>query len=394
MWSKKKQVTVCPSVQQLEAFHLGRLPQSELAALAMHLEGCDGCEAILTDIARKQLGLPQCSDNVPSDQLLAEPEWKQLEAAAAAITPRPPTLPSILSAYQAPQIPGYKINRRVAMDVYEARPENSEDEVIARVFRGCVMRDESDARRLLTKSQETSSATQDCVLPAIDVVPTPAFTAVITPFVEAESLAQIIKARRTRDQVTAPPCTLTAAPDAAYLRAVTAILGQVIRATSVIHRRGDLFPELRTSSVLVASSLTTHLDDFAVLGFRWPNRGGLSAGLVPSTSRYPNELPDVLVTHPSFLAPEEWQMERVVGARADVFRLGVLAYHALTLHLPYGDGSVSRRTKPPRRPSDRQPLLSRGLDAIILRALAIKPDERFASAAEMHEAWLDDALAL
>jgi serine/threonine protein kinase len=390
MWSKKKKPPVdCPSREQLEAFHLGRLPPVELADFVAHLDGCDVCESILIDLARKQVGLPKSSDSVPSDELLAELELRQLETAAAAITPRPPKLPRILSAYQAPQVPGYQTTRCLATNVYEARPEKTEDEVILRVLRGCVVRDKSAVRRLLAQSHKVARATEGCVLPVIDVISMPGFTVVAMPLVEAESLAQIIRRRRVGgDNVAGPFGALITGPDRQYLQAVIAILERVIRAVSIVHQRGDQYPDLRTSSVLLAANSSVCLDDFGMSCFRWPSRGGLSAGVVPGPSRYANELPDVFVAHPSFLAPEEWRMDRAVDACADVFRLGVLAYHALTLHLPYGDGSVSRRTKPPRPPSDCQPALSPELDNIILRALAIRPEERLEDAGEMHAAWV------
>ncbi|WP_437292019.1 serine/threonine-protein kinase [Sorangium sp. So ce406] len=90
-----------------------------------------------------------------------------------------------------------------------------------------------------------------------------------------------------------------------------------------------------------------------------------------------------------YMAPEQCLDARDVDARADLYSLGVIAFELLTGRPPFvGDASavvhahVSQR---PRRPSELAPV-PRGVDDVLLRALAKARDERFGSARAFAEA--------
>jgi WD40 repeat protein len=89
-----------------------------------------------------------------------------------------------------------------------------------------------------------------------------------------------------------------------------------------------------------------------------------------------------VVGSPAFMAPEQWFDPGGVDHRADVYALGALAYVALTGRLPFA-GATAReqarehaRTPPP--PLGDGALAA--LDAVIGKALAKRPDDRFESA--------------
>jgi serine/threonine protein kinase len=88
-------------------------------------------------------------------------------------------------------------------------------------------------------------------------------------------------------------------------------------------------------------------------------------------------------TRPGFISPEEWRAERDIGAPADVFRLGVIMYQALTLRLPFGIAPLSYRTRAPMPPRHLQRLVPGPVDEIIMRCLAVRKAERFATAADI-----------
>lgn len=75
------------------------------------------------------------------------------------------------------------------------------------------------------------------------------------------------------------------------------------------------------------------------------------------------------------LAPEQRRGE-AADARTDVFQLGALAYRVCTGRNPYGEGFESK----PTPPSERHEGASRELDEVVLRALAVDPDERYETA--------------
>lgn len=91
-----------------------------------------------------------------------------------------------------------------------------------------------------------------------------------------------------------------------------------------------------------------------------------------------------------YFAPEQLAGE-AVDQRADLFSLGVMMFEIFTGQRLF-DGSdqnkimrLNRRAKIPK-PSKLQPKIPPGLEAVILRALERKPDDRFQSAREMRAA--------
>jgi len=91
---------------------------------------------------------------------------------------------------------------------------------------------------------------------------------------------------------------------------------------------------------------------------------------------------------PAFLAPEIWHGEKA-DARSDIYALGTTLYYLVTGSTPFGGGSVgdllrAHAEQVPMAPSERlgEPL-PEGLDAIVLRCLAKRRDDRFPSVADL-----------
>lgn len=105
--------------------------------------------------------------------------------------------------------------------------------------------------------------------------------------------------------------------------------------------------------------------------------------------------------HASYAAPELQGGPGVINFRSDLFSLGVILYELITLELPYDNlgGKAGRPeyvqqmknclTPPSRLSPDFNQIpqsISAGMDRLICRALALEPDERFATPG----AWLDE----
>jgi serine/threonine-protein kinase len=87
-----------------------------------------------------------------------------------------------------------------------------------------------------------------------------------------------------------------------------------------------------------------------------------------------------------YLSPEQAQGQ-AVGARSDLYAIGIMLYELLTGTVPFeGDSVVAialrHLSEPPRPPSTFVPTISPNLDAIVMRALEKDPDRRFADADE------------
>jgi len=97
---------------------------------------------------------------------------------------------------------------------------------------------------------------------------------------------------------------------------------------------------------------------------------------------------------PGYQAPEQASRVLPVTPATDVFAVGVCLYVLLTGRFPYARKTVRRFPtvcRLPRRPSQLNPRLASNLDALVLRSVDPEPRRRFASAAELIEAF-DTAL--
>jgi eukaryotic-like serine/threonine-protein kinase len=158
------------------------------------------------------------------------------------------------------------------------------------------------------------------------------------------------------------------------------ITRQILAGARFAHERGVVHRDLKPGNVMVDAEGRARVTDFGIA------RAGASeitqTGSVLGTAHY--------------LSPEQAQGQDV-GAPSDIYSIGVILYEALTGRVPFdGDSAVTIALKQvseqPRKPSDLNPNVSPALDAVVLKALAKDPANRFASAAEFSRA-LDAAEA-
>jgi serine/threonine-protein kinase len=158
------------------------------------------------------------------------------------------------------------------------------------------------------------------------------------------------------------------------------ITRQILVGARFAHERGIVHRDLKPQNVLVDAEGRARVTDFGIA------RAGASEitqeGSVLGTAQY--------------LSPEQAQGLEV-GAPSDLYSIGVILYEGLTGKLPFdGDTPVtialkqiSEQAQPPSR---LNPQVTPALDAVVLRALAKDPANRFASAEEFLQA-LDAAEA-
>jgi serine/threonine protein kinase/Tfp pilus assembly protein PilF len=94
---------------------------------------------------------------------------------------------------------------------------------------------------------------------------------------------------------------------------------------------------------------------------------------------------------PEYMSPEQAAAERALDARSDIYSLGCVLYELLAGEPPHRGESpmavmAKRLTKPPPRVRRLRPQVSSALEQAIVRALAIDPAHRFATAKAFAEA--------
>jgi hypothetical protein len=94
---------------------------------------------------------------------------------------------------------------------------------------------------------------------------------------------------------------------------------------------------------------------------------------------------------PCYMSPEQF-MGQIVDGRSDLYSAGVVLYRLLTAEVPFTGGftSVMHRVlnDNPPPPSVLNVQVPKGFDAVLRRAMAKRPDDRFQSAGEFKQALL------
>jgi predicted Ser/Thr protein kinase len=154
------------------------------------------------------------------------------------------------------------------------------------------------------------------------------------------------------------------------------ILDELLAALTCAHRAGVLHRDVKPANLILAASGQVKLTDFGIARIR-----GLGLTQVAS-----------MIGTPGYMAPEQYLGEGI-DERADLYAAGVLLYRLLTGALPFAGTpeTVMYKTlnEPPPPPSQLRPRgQARAYDALIAKALAKAPDDRFASAQAFRDALL------
>ena len=143
-----------------------------------------------------------------------------------------------------------------------------------------------------------------------------------------------------------------------------------------VHGEGVVHRDLKTSNVFLCSGDEPKLID---LGLVWRFGGAASREVLDDVSAH-------VAGTAGYMAPEQIRGE-LVDARADLYALGCVLYELLTGRLPFVDQGPTARQQHldgvPIPPSLLVDGLPRELEAIVLRLLEKRPDQRFGHAAEL-----------
>jgi serine/threonine protein kinase len=384
--------TCCPSRAKLVAFARGALPPLELASLADHLVQCANCDAMIHTVWEEDPLQAHLRGIRVEDRFAQEVECARMQAKALAM--RPKERPR-LRAGEVQTIPGFDIRRQIGKGfrgtVYLAVQHQPRRDVVLKVLAGASSVPDRQRIRFVWERTQAARLTGARIVAVSDVLEAGEHLVIVTPHVEGCDLATIVHDRRAAQRGETTQCALHSwarLEPRAYIAAALLMVDQLIDAVAKIHAAGDTYPELTSSNCLVDKEgagwftdfgLSRLIGDTANVWFSRP-----AAAKLEAADQFVG--PDIGVGAPGFISPEEWA-GRIAGQPADVFRLGVIIYQALTLELPYGIGSISLKRRPPAAPSSRQPLVVGELDAVVLKALQVDHELRYRSASELNEEW-------
>jgi tRNA A-37 threonylcarbamoyl transferase component Bud32 len=173
---------------------------------------------------------------------------------------------------------------------------------------------------------------------------------------------------------------------------VADLLMQTLAALAVAHEMGIVHRDLKPENIMVLSRRdddgrprdVVKVCDFGIAKITDPRAykgDGERESVAPVTTA------GFLVGTPEYMSPEQGRGEKV-DPRSDIYSVGVILYQLLTSRLPFEAESaigvvLKHVTEAPAPPSSQHPFVDPKLEAICLRALEKRPEDRFASAREM-----------
>ncbi len=170
----------------------------------------------------------------------------------------------------------------------------------------------------------------------------------VMEFVEGSDVAQMLLAKKTLPPGQALPIALCVADALTYA-----------------HTHGVIHRDIKPANIMLTTEGVVKVADF-----------GLARQADPALAKKITSANLVMGT-PDYVAPEVMLPGGVADARSDLYAIGVMLYHMLLGEVPRGFFDL---------PSRRLPGLDPRVDALLLRALRRRPEERHQTAAELaHE---------
>jgi eukaryotic-like serine/threonine-protein kinase len=248
--------------------------------------------------------------------------------------------------------------------VHRARDTQRDREVALKLMRSDLADDPVFGARFVAEARSAASISHPNVVTVLDFGTDGPGPYIVMELVDGGDLAALL-GRKGR----------LSAPRAASIGA------QVASALAAAHAQGIVHRDVKPGNILLTTEGDARVADFGIAratGEQSLTATGTSLGSV------------------DYFSPEQARGEQA-DAASDIYALGVVLYEMLTGARPFtGEGpyavAVARLDAPPPDPRTLRPRIPKALSAIVQRAMAPGPGDRYASAAEMGEKleqWLE-----
>jgi serine/threonine protein kinase len=258
----------------------------------------------------------------------------------------------------------YRLNRPIAAggmaQVYEATDEVLARRVAVKVLHPHLATDRAFVERFRAEAVAAARLTHPSIVSVYDTVVDGEVNAIVMELVRGTTLRADIDAHGPLQ-----------------LQAVLAIGIQVADALGAAHAGGLVHRDVKPANILLSADGRVLVADF---------------GIAKAAQGADHTDDGAMVGTAKYLAPEQVQGV-TVDARTDIYALGIVLYEALTGVPPFkGDSdtatALARLHNDPVRPRQLRPDIPVAVEAVIGRALARRPEDRFPTATAMRAALL------
>src|SRR5579863_6757668 len=277
-----------------------------------------------------------------------------------------------MQTLEGTQLGNYDVIRRIRVGgmgaVYEGRQRTAFGRRVAiKVILGTYASDREMRRRFAREARTIARLQHPHILQLIEFGEQDGMLFLVMPFIEGGTLTSYLR----RELPT--------------LQDIASIFLQLLDAVEYAHDEGLIHRDIKSSNVLLDARRGgvpyVYLADFGLVR--------TSKNLELEETGKPIPLDQIPGT-PHYMAPE--QTRGIVTPAIDIYALGVLLYQMLTGELPYDDPDDVKVVKmhlaaPVPSPCERDASVPVELGEVARKAMAKRPEQRFASVAEMRTAF-------
>ena len=248
-------------------------------------------------------------------------------------------------------------------EVHKARDVRLHRDVAIKILRADLARDPNFSQRFRREAKHTAALNHPSIVAVYDTgeaeTPTGKLPFLVMEYVEGSTVGKLIQRHGAL-----PP-----------KRAIS-IIADVCTALEFSHSRGIVHRDIKPANIMITPTGSVKVMDF-----------GIARAMNATTGDRLTATSSVVGTA-QYFSPEQARGQQV-DARTDVYSLGCVLYEMLTGQALFtGDTPLSvayqHVREKPVPPSQRQPGISPELEAVVLKALAKKPENRYQSAAALH----------
>ncbi|MCL4870113.1 MAG: protein kinase [Anaerolineae bacterium] len=264
--------------------------------------------------------------------------------------------------------------------VYRAQDVNLNRPVALKVMHGQLARQPEFQQRFMQEAQAAARLSHPSIVNIYHFGVRADFLYMVMEFVPGLSLGHTIRRLQQSGQVI-------------EIRETLAILAQVADALGYAHKQGIVHRDIKPDNILLRKleqpdrpgepPIRAIVTDFGLAKL-------LEGGINTATGTFMGTLP--------YMSPEQCLGQSLDG-RSDLYSLGVMMYQLTTGQLPFDiksptDAVMKHMREMPPAPSLINPGLPKPVEAVIKRAIAKQPDDRFATGEQMAQATRQSAASL
>lgn len=239
--------------------------------------------------------------------------------------------------------------------VYKAMDQRTHHAVAIKILKPEYNHDEEFTRRFEREALAASKVSHHNIVNLLDVGTQDQYRYLVLEYVEGRTLKDIIDEKGALPPVTAVQIAI-----------------RVLSALQHMHRNGIIHRDIKPQNILIHADGHVKVSDFGIAQLAESRTLGKS---------------DMVMGSVHYFSPEQAQGHEVTEA-SDIYSCGIVLYEMLTGSVPFdGDSPVAiamQHLKTPPRPVNIQnPAVSPQISAVVMKALAKDPKNRYQQAEDM-----------